>query len=212
MRINSHGEELILDEERALFWPEHHLLVISDLHLGKTAHFRRGGIQVPATLARTDLQRLSALFDKYRPLILLVTGDMFHHGLNTDIDEFEGWRKQYPHIRFILVKGNHDKLKTADYARLDIEICEHSFCLGPFCFIHDAPRRTADELYAISGHIHPGVSLSGKAKQRLRFPCFYFGRDYAILPAFSAFTGLSMIYPETGEHIYAIMPGKVLQV
>lgn len=212
MTITSQGEELILDRERALFLPRHQLLAISDLHLGKSAHFRQAGLQVPSTIAQTDLQRLNLLIQQYRPKTLLINGDMFHHGLNTDIDEFADWRKQYRELNFLLVKGNHDRLSNANYAAMNIEIHEPSFCLGPFCFIHDAPKCTEDELYPISGHIHPGVTIVGKAKQRLKFPCFYFGREYAVLPAFSLFTGLYNIYPKTNERIFAVTPKSVLQV
>ncbi|MCX2574256.1 ligase-associated DNA damage response endonuclease PdeM [Pedobacter sandarakinus] len=212
MTITSHGEELILDKERALYLPQHGLLAISDLHLGKTAHFRSAGVQVPATLAQNDLQRLSLLISKYKPSTLLINGDMFHHGLNTDIDEFAIWRKQYQQLELLLVKGNHDRLARADYASMGISIHEPSFCLGPFCFIHDAPQCTEEELYPISGHIHPGVTIVGKAKQRLKFPCFFFGKAYAVLPAFSTFTGLYNIYPKSNEQIYAITPNHVVAV
>lgn len=212
MTITSQGEELILDKERALYLPKHQLLAISDLHLGKSAHFRSAGVQVPATIAQNDLQRLGLLIEKYNPTTLLINGDMFHHGLNTDIEEFAAWRKQYHDLNFLLVKGNHDRLAKADYASMQINIQEPSYCLGPFCFIHDAPKNTDDELYPISGHIHPGVTIVGKAKQRLKFPCFYFGTAYAVLPAFSTFTGLYNIYPKTEERIFAITPGNVVQV
>ncbi|MFC3563515.1 ligase-associated DNA damage response endonuclease PdeM [Pedobacter jamesrossensis] len=212
MTITSHGEELILDKERALYLPKHQLLAISDLHLGKSAHFRQAGVQVPATIAQSDLQRLSLLIEKYKPETLLINGDMFHHGINTDIDDFSVWRKQYQNLNLLLVKGNHDRLANADYSAMKIEIHEPSFCLGPFCFIHDAPQNKKEELYPISGHIHPGVSIIGKAKQRLKFPCFYFGNEYAVLPAFSLFTGLYNIYPKTTERIFAVTPKSVLEV
>ena len=212
MTITICGEELILDEERALFLPRHRLLVISDLHLGKAAHFRKAGLAVPSTLAQNDLHRLAGLFDKYMPETLLITGDMFHHSLNTDIAVFETWRQNYTTIQFLLVKGNHDRLQANDYARLSIDIEESHHCLEPFCFIHHAPDYSGKELYPISGHIHPGVSLVGKAKQRMRFPCFYFGADYAILPAFSLFTGLATVYPAKNDRIFAVMPGQVIEV
>ncbi|WP_343521757.1 ligase-associated DNA damage response endonuclease PdeM [Pedobacter sp.] len=212
MTITCQDEKLILDKERAIFLPKYQLLAISDLHLGKSAHFRQAGLQVPATIAQTDLQRLSLLIKQYHPKTLLINGDMFHHGLNTDIDEFSAWKKQYQELNFLLIKGNHDRLSSADYAAMDINIHERSFCLGPFCFIHQAPNYTEEELYPISGHIHPGVTIVGKAKQRLKFPCFYFGKEYALLPAFSLFTGLYNIYPKASERIFAVTPKSVLEV
>ncbi|WP_129713872.1 ligase-associated DNA damage response endonuclease PdeM [Pedobacter sp. SYP-B3415] len=212
MEINCKGERIILDEERAIFLPEHDLLVLSDLHLGKSAHFRRAGVPVPATVGLNDLARLSGLLARHKPEALLITGDMFHHSLNSDIDHFSSWRRTYNELRLILVKGNHDLLTEADYEAMNIEVHSPSFCLGPFCFIHDAPKCTEEELYPISGHIHPGITLQGRAKQKLRFPCYYFGTDFAVLPAFSLFTGLSSIRQHTGDRAYAITPGKVVAV
>ena len=82
MTITIRDEELILDKERAIYLPQQQLLAISDLHLGKAAHFRKSGLQVPSTLAQGDLKRLSTLIEKYQPLTLLINGDMFHHDLN----------------------------------------------------------------------------------------------------------------------------------
>lgn len=211
MTINIKGEEIILDRERAIFLTNEKLLAISDLHLGKAAHFRKAGIQVPSTLAQSDLQRLEKLIEKYQPKTLLINGDMFHHGHNTDIDNFELWKQQQQQLEFVLVKGNHDKLEEQHYQRLDIKLYEPSYCTAKFCFIHDSLDCEEEELYPISGHIHPGIALVGKAKQRLHFPCFYFGSEYAVLPAFSTFTGLSMVKPKTTDQVFAITPLKVVR-
>lgn len=212
MTITCKGEELILDKERAIYLPSHSLLAISDLHLGKSAHFRQAGLQVPATIALNDLDRLDLLLNKYNPKTLLINGDMFHHGLNADIEHFRSWREQRSDLKFLLVKGNHDLLKVDEYAKMNIDTHDSGFCLKPFCFIHDAPKCTEEELYPISGHIHPGVSIVGKAKQHLKFPCFYFGHEFAVLPAFSSFTGLFQVKRKTGERIFAITPRQVVEV
>ncbi|WP_199140611.1 ligase-associated DNA damage response endonuclease PdeM [Pedobacter sp. ASV12] len=212
MIITLKDEELILTKERAVFFPKEQLLAISDLHLGKSAHFRKAGIQVPTTLAQSDLQRLSSLLEKFQPKTLLINGDMFHHDHNTEVDDFARWKQQYNPIEFVLVKGNHDQLDEQSYHHLGIKIYDPSYCTTKFCFIHDFVKCKEEALYPISGHIHPGITLLGKAKQSLRFPCFYFGADYAVLPAFSAFTGLSMIRPKTNDQIFAITPSKVIKV
>ena len=212
MTITIRDEELILAKERAIYLPKEKLLAISDLHLGKAAHFRKAGLQVPSTLAQSDLNRLSNLLNQYQPETLLINGDMFHHDLNTDIDDFELWKAQYSSLKFVLVKGNHDKLDEKQYQKLGIEIHEPSYCTPNFCFIHDAIKCKEENLYPISGHIHPGVSVYGKAKQYLKFPCFYFGAHCAILPAFSVFTGLKILRPKEGDHFYALTPEKVIKV
>ncbi|WP_113652701.1 ligase-associated DNA damage response endonuclease PdeM [Pedobacter namyangjuensis] len=212
MTITIRAEELILDKERAIYFPAQKILAISDLHLGKAAHFRKAGVQVPSTLAQSDLQRLTTLFNHYQPSTLLINGDMFHHEINSDIDVFEKWKADYKNVNFLLVKGNHDHLHNNQYNDLGIEVHEPSFCARNFCFIHDAIKCNEKDLYPISGHVHPGISIIGKAKQRLKFPCFYFGNEHAVMPAFSAFTGLYLIKPKPQEQVFAITPNKVVKV
>lgn len=211
MTIDCKGERLILSKDRAIYWEAKKMVVISDLHMGKAAHFRKSGIQVPNTITDTDLDRLSALIREFEPEILLVTGDLFHYQLNSEVDTFKNWRAKFPQLRLVLVKGNHDLLKPEDYNGLSIEIYTKEYLCSPFRFVHDQPA-AADAYYNITGHIHPGITIFGKAKQRLRFPCFYFGKTCAILPAFSVFTGLSKINAAEGDQFYAITPASVIAV
>lgn len=211
MTIDCKGEQLILNRERAIYWATKKTLVISDMHIGKSAYFRKSGIQVPGTVGLTDLQRLTALMKEFAPETLIVTGDLFHNNINSDANTFMEWRRHYADLKVVLIKGNHDALKNEDYEALQIELRAKELLCGPFRFIHDQPT-TFDEYYNISGHIHPGVVLQGKAKQQLKFPCFYFGINCAILPAFSVFTGLKILKQGPGDRFYAITPGKVIQV
>lgn len=211
MNIEIRGEELILDKERAIFLPKEELLAISDLHLGKAAHFRKAGLAIPTTVSRSDINRLEVLLHKYNPKTLLINGDMFHSDHNSEIEEFAKWRKGFKEINFVLVKGNHDKQKQEIYANMNVDVYDPTYNTSNFCFIHDSLKCNS-ELYSIGGHIHPGVSVYNKAKQRLRFPCFYFGEAYAVLPAFSNFTGLQIVKPKEKELIFAITPTKVVRV
>lgn len=211
MNVNCRGENLFLSKEKAIYWERERMLIVSDLHIGKSAHFRKSGIQVPDTVGLTDLQRLTTLVKEFTPVTLLVTGDMFHNRINSDADAFLEWRNTYPELRVVLVKGNHDDLKTGDYLALAVEVFDKELLIKPFRFIHDKPK-VFDDYFNISGHIHPGVILHGKAKQKLKFPCFYFSDTCAVLPAFSIFTGLFLIKPEAGDRLYAVTPQKVVEV
>ena len=211
MKIEIRGEELILDKERAIYLPNENLLAISDLHLGKAAHFRKAGLAIPNTVSKNDLSRLENLFQKYHPEKLLINGDMFHSDFNTEIDEFARWKENFSEISFLLVKGNHDKQRKEVYAELGVEVHEPTFHSTNFCFIHDTAE-CKSSLYSIGGHIHPGISIISKAKQRLKFPCFYFSETHAILPAFSVFTGLQLLRPSENDQVFAITPTKVVKV
>ncbi|WP_199119324.1 ligase-associated DNA damage response endonuclease PdeM [Pedobacter sp. ASV28] len=212
MKITIREEELILAKERAVYFIHRELLAISDFHIGKAAHFRKAGLPVPATTAQSDLQRLSSLLTQYQPKTLLINGDMFHSDHNQEIDDFGKWKENFPSIDLVLVKGNHDKQDEKLYQELGIQLHDPSYCTDKFCFIHEAFKCKEKNLYPISGHIHPGIAIYNNAKQRLKFPCFYFGEAYGILPAFSTFTGLSLIKAKSNEQVFAITPNKVIKV
>lgn len=211
MKIEIRGEELILDKERAIYFPNEKLLAISDLHLGKAAHFRKAGLAIPTTVSKSDLLRLEHLLLKYQPKELLINGDMFHSDYNLEIEEFAKWKESFNDVKFLLVKGNHDKQKKEIYTDLTIEVHEPTYNSANFCFIHDVAECNSN-LYSIGGHIHPGISIFNKAKQRLKFPCFYFNETHAILPAFSTFTGLQLLRPLENDQVFAITPTKVVKV
>ena len=51
-------QQLWLSAHRCIFWEEKKALLVSDLHFGKTGHFRKSGIAVPQAVYKEDLQRL----------------------------------------------------------------------------------------------------------------------------------------------------------
>jgi len=201
-----------LSAGKALYWLEEKALILSDLHLGKSAHFRKAGIAVPAGLIQEDLYRLQQLITHYHPEKIIVVGDLFHSSENNDVQYFRLWRQQFPHIRFELVKGNHDILAADLYASLQISVHD-TLTLQNIHFIHE-PCESDDEHgpYTFSGHLHPGVAIAGGGRQRLRLPCFYFGKSCGILPAFGRFTGLAMLAPETDEVVFAIANNSIFKI
>jgi metallophosphoesterase superfamily enzyme len=83
--------------------------------------------------------------------------------------------------------------------------------VGDFVFVHDVVDCTVpDHGYIFSGHIHPAVTIRGLGKQSLNFPCFYFGKRYAVLPAFSKFTGTFTIEPKAGENVFALVKQTII--
>jgi uncharacterized protein len=206
-----HDQHLWLTAQRSIFWEEQKALIVSDLHFGKTGHFRISGIPVPQTIYKEDLQRLISLLNYFKPAQLIVVGDFFHSHENTELDLFKRWRNDFPDLKIILVRGNHDILKDSWYKEAEIEVIEKELLKRPFLFMHD--RCTdRDDVYTFCGHIHPGIYLHGLGRQGLRLPCFYFAKDHCILPAFSRFTGTALIEPERNENVYAIVENKLLQM
>jgi len=204
------GEHLLLSADRCLFWEARKTLVLSDLHLGKSGHFRKAGIPVPQQVFREDLQRLFSLIQQFKPEHLLVIGDMFHSGGNREHEWFRRWRRDTSQLQIELVKGNHDILDKSWYESAGICLTEKKAVYGPFAFVHDKQENEEGKTsqFPVCGHLHPAVSLPGGSRQTLRLPCFYFGKNYAVLPAFGRFTGHHTIQPKRGEAIFAIVPGQ----
>ena len=70
--------------------------------------------------------------------------------------------------------------------------------------IHENNKNTINQIYTISGHVHPGYRLKGKAKQSINLPCFYVGKKNLILPAFGELTGLYAIKKENQEDVIVL--------
>ncbi|RYZ19787.1 MAG: ligase-associated DNA damage response endonuclease PdeM [Chitinophagaceae bacterium] len=204
-------QRLWLSGQRALFWENEGLLLLSDLHLGKSGHFRKEGIAVPGAVMKEDMQRLMTLIQHFRPRQLLVVGDFFHSRANVELELFRRWRADIEEQRIVLIRGNHDILPDDWYRDNGIDVVEGSLSLGDFCLAHD-PADAVPGRYTFCGHVHPGVVLNGMARQSLRLPCFYFGQDHCILPAFGRFTGLATVRPRAGETVFVIAEEKVMKI
>ncbi len=214
----------ILNSNRTVFWEEEKILILSDLHLGKTGHFRKSGIAVPAAVMKEDMQRLVAAIQFFKPLQVVIVGDLFHSVENKEHELFLKWRHDLVHVPFLLVKGNHDIVPGAWYKNACIEIVEKIWRKNNFVFVHQAPtispkgggkaedyERDYGGDYIFSGHIHPAVSIKGLGKQSLRFPCFYFTEKYAVLPAFGKFTGTYLVEPTKKETAFAVVEDSVIE-
>ncbi|RME96291.1 MAG: ligase-associated DNA damage response endonuclease PdeM [Bacteroidetes bacterium] len=198
---------------KAAYWQETKTLLISDLHLGKSAHFRRAGIAAPKAVEGTNTDRLISLLLHFAPTRVLLLGDLFHSDYNAVWDDWCALVRQFLPIRFELVPGNHDILPAPRYAEAQLKMLPVRYAEGPFLFSHEPlAKDSSGSLYNICGHIHPAVQLQGSGRQKLRLPCFYFGRDAGIMPAFGAFTGLACIPVQAQDRVYGITDTAVLEL
>jgi uncharacterized protein len=176
-------------------------------------HFRKAGIAVPVNLPVDDLQILTDQINCFSPKTIIFVGDLFHSKANNEHEKFINWRNTFSQVDMHLVKGNHDILKSDDYALMNLHIHSAYLTIQDFCFIHDVLDKKEDETkFIFSGHIHPGIRIKGTGKQSLTFPCFYFGQNFGILPAFGKFTGLATVQPKPSDLIFAIVNQNVIQV
>ncbi len=206
--------DFILNCNRTIFWEQEKILILSDLHLGKTGHFRKSGIAVPAAVMKEDMQRFVAAIQFFKPALVVIVGDLFHSVENKEHELFLKWRNDLQHVPVLLVKGNHDIVPEKWYTNAGIEVVEKVWRKNNFLFIHfieDAEEVKVEEKdYFFSGHIHPAVSVKGLGKQTLRFPCFYFTEKYAVLPAFGKFTGTYLVSPRKKDTTFVVVEDSVL--
>jgi uncharacterized protein len=209
-----------LSPERSIFWEEENTVIIADLHLGKTGHFRREGIAIPQSVYKADLQRLMATVYFYKADRLIIAGDFTHSATNQEMDHFLRWRNDFSMLHIDLVLGNHDILEKKWYKEASIQVHAKELLINGFCFRHQSNEKTSDEkisgknntAYSFTGHVHPGVLLKGPAKQTLKFPCFYFTKENCILPAFSRFTGTYKVVRKENETVYAIVEKELVKI
>ena len=181
--IDFAGEQMKLNQYRSTFWDKQKSFILSDLHLGKTTHFRKNGIALPNGVIEKDLENLQNLIEHYEPEKIIIVGDLFHAGLNSEIEIFRKWFEDFNMIRWLLVKGNHDRF-SKKFGMEETEIYQTETLIFSHEFLDSLQKPQ------IGGHIHPGVTLMAQNRQKLKFPCFLVSENQIILPAFSQFTGL----------------------
>jgi len=204
------GQQLVMHPYKGVFWADRRILLLADLHLGKVAHFRREGLAVPPAVDDTNWDRLLSLLLEFKPERVLFLGDLFHSDYTRDWEELGAIVRQFAPVGFGLIPGNHDQLTDYAYRSAAIEVLEPHHFLGPFVLTHHPQQRIPEGYYNLAGHVHPAVRLRGFGRQRLRLPCFYFGAQCGILPAFGAFTGLGDLRICEGDRVYVVTAEEVI--
>jgi DNA ligase-associated metallophosphoesterase len=210
-KITCFHEELCITNQRVLFWESQKSLILSDLHIGKSAHFQKSGIPIPSNILKTDLERLKKLILHFSVENLIIVGDLFHAEYNKDLDEFKIWLSQFKNLRIQLIKGNHDILSNSIYSNFNIEVFNTEINVNSLKFVHDNVKQNID-YFTISGHTHPGVFIKGKGRQRIKLPCFQVTENQLILPAFSLFTGLNTKQAPKNCKSYAFTEDGIFEV
>ena len=87
--------KLILTNKKAIYWQGQRTLILSDLHLGKAAHFRRNGIPIPAQIHQKDLDLLEILLYYYDVQKVIVVGDLIHANANGEVLDFKNFLQKF---------------------------------------------------------------------------------------------------------------------
>ncbi len=202
------GERIYLLPEHAVWWPSKKTILLSDLHWGKSAHFRKNGIPMPGGTQDKDALCLANLVREYRAERLIIAGDFFHSRHNKEVADFGKWRAAHSSLHIDFVLGNHDILPRQAYDSWDLKVHESSLLEVPFFISHDAVQNP--EHFTIHGHIHPGVRLHGLGRQAMSLPAFCINETCMVMPAFGEFTGCKIVRMQDYRKIYVVGDGKVM--
>ncbi len=203
------GNDFFLLPQKAMFWVNENALLLSDIHLGKATHFRKNGIPLPSIAGKADLTLLQDLIETHQATKVFIIGDLFHSKYNSEWIWFQDFIASFPNTSFILLRGNHDIL-PAFHLKMKNFQTHHKYINNGICLIHE-PRGNEPE-YVICGHIHPGFTLRGKARQVLRLPCFVIGSNRTILPAFGGLTGLANFESLPHDKICVIADNQIIEL
>lgn len=191
-----------------VFWIEKSMLLISDVHLGKVAHFRKFGAAVPQKAIHKNFVLLDEIVSHFQPFQICFLGDLFHSSLNKEWQLFENWVAKTP-AEIILIAGNHDIIAPEKFDGLGIKIFQELVVEG-FLLSHHPDIR--ENLFNFCGHIHPAIRLQGFGRQRLKLPCFFKKPKQLILPAFGEFTGTYVLEPTEEDEVFVIAENEVVKV
>ena len=218
LRIRLAGQDALLHPTGTLYLSAQQTLLVADAHFGKAVSFRKLGVPVPSGTTGETLSRLDAALADTRARQVVFLGDFLHsvrsHAPGT-LRMLQEWREAHADLELTLVRGNHDDRAGDPPAALRFTVVDEPLPLGPFALCHH-PRPVRDA-YVLAGHWHPCISVTGRAFERLRLPCFWMGDDtgqlpsqaVGILPAFGSFTGMHRIEPRAGDRIFPIAGATV---
>jgi len=205
--------------ERAVWWPERAMLVVSDLHLAKAEHFRSKGLAVPPTVDMQTLAVLTDLMRRLKPNTLVFLGDLFHSAPNRAWGDFQQWVKEelkHGLKEALLVRGNHDRAHDETYRAMEVDVVELWEADG-VVLTHEPDDEIPKGAHIhLCGHIHPAVRLRGAGRQSERVPCFVEASTGCeagwrlTLPAFGAFTGMHVVEPKRGREVYVVTGTEVM--
>ena len=213
LRIDLAGADVVLHPSGAALLPGESTLLVADAHFGKAVSFRKLGVPVPSGTTSETLASLSKALADTRATRLVFLGDFLHsrrsHAAGT-LEAITTWREEHAGLGVTLVRGNHDDRAGDPPRHLGIRVVDGPLRLGAFALCHHPAPVT--DAYVLAGHWHPCISVAGRAFERLRLPCFWFGDDsgalpeqaVGVLPAFGSFTGMHRIDPRAGDRIFPI--------
>jgi DNA ligase-associated metallophosphoesterase len=212
LKISNPNIHLTLLPQKVIWAKDITSMFLADLHFGKAAHFRKSGLPIPELIHQKDLTVIQYLMETYLPTDFYLLGDLFHSVWNEQWQVLNDFLSQFTSTKFHLILGNHDVLGEKFYSSSIFLIHPEPLELDSLILSHEPMENIPEGKINLCGHIHPGYSLRGKARQIIKIPCFHFKPNQITLPAFGHFTGLMMVKPQSQDKIYGVCEEKIIQI
>lgn len=205
-RFTFSGAQLFACPSGALWWPDHQLLCVSDLHFGKADRFaRKSRGLLPPYEVRETLTRLEEDIQTMNARQVICLGDSWDdlEAAERLPDDEKLWLTRLMAGRnWIWIEGNHDPgpIELAGSHLSELQV-------GPLTFRHIAEQNGMSE---VSGHYHPKARLANRSQ-----PVFLVDDKRLILPAYGTYTGgLRSTHPALsslmGPEALALVTGKTV--
>lgn len=210
LEVQAGGATLHLLPQRALHLPEHDLLLVADAHIGKAVSFRRLGVPVPGGTTTETLDRLSAAVAASGARHVVFLGDLLHSARSRAASTWAAvarWRQAHADLDLTLLRGNHDSHAGDPPPEWSVRCIDGPLRIAGLALSHHPDP--VEGAYVLAGHVHPAAVLGGRAHDSLRLPCFHFGPQVGVLPAFGAFTGMHVMPRGPQDRVYVIADDEV---
>lgn len=181
---------IIIDGRGVLFWPQHQVLIFSDLHFEKGSFLTQFAHPLPRFDTRDTINRMRFLIAEYVPQHVICLGDSFHDGnaekrmQSDDIDALNELLMMVD--RWTWVLGNHDPDIPQSLAGERVPWLQ----IDTLLLVHEPEDLSWHPECAgqIVGHFHPKTSYKLTTK-KVTGKSFLIGDELLLMPAFGKYTG-----------------------
>ncbi|MCB0706126.1 MAG: hypothetical protein KDC34_12480 [Saprospiraceae bacterium] len=197
------GATLLLHPHHAIFWKERKTLIIANLR-------QREAGENAESVARY-MEMLTGLFLEFDPEHVLFLGDLFYSHDLAAWEDLGMLLARFDWLKIDLVVDQSDLPNRAIYDDFEISLHEAPYQLAPFLFSGYPMSIIPDPFYNLACTPSPSVVLK-TAYQGIPVPCFIFGADAGILPAFGEKIEDSYLTPKAGDKVFAIQGAQIVAI
>jgi hypothetical protein len=196
---------VLLDGRLALFHKRQRWLAVADLHSGYELSQQAMGNLFPLWGMQTIEARLKELLRDYKPVRLIILGDVVHD--RAGIRELAALLKRLGrHCKVVLIAGNHDRQLAEVVDLLD------SWRSNGFFFHHGDFLYKQRDCIQIIGHHHPASTVRDGAGLRLKLPAFIQQKNCWVMPAFSPWASGTNWIDKSESRIWLCSPKRILRL